>query len=122
MQDLVDVFGGISPLLKKFSNPLQGGNGLDILGRLLGPKAPVKIRTDPHVIGIPGQLTDVIGMIEQVLKIQPGPRGVVIPLSQPGTIIQASRAPPITAPLSIRRAICSSEICRGSSTRARQFE
>ena len=75
MQDLVDVFGGISPLLKKFSHPLQGGNGLDILGRLLGPKAPVKIRTDPHVIGIPGQLTDVIGMIEQALKIQPGSPG-----------------------------------------------
>ena len=43
------------------------------------------------------------------------------PLTQPGTIIQASRAPPMTAPLPIRVLIISSLNCRLWSTSALQL-
>jgi hypothetical protein len=55
-------------------------------------------------------------------SVTPASIGLVLPRTQPGTIIQASRAAPITAPRSISSLSCSSLNCRSCGTRARQLE
>ena len=65
------------------------------------------------------------GMPERVYPVgnlEYSASGVVFPRIQSGTIIQASSAPPITAPRSIRALICSSLNWRLCGASTRQFE
>ena len=67
MHHLPDVGWRVPPLGEHRRQPPQIGDRLQIIGRLLAPVGPVEIRPDPDMIGIPGDLADVVDMIADSL-------------------------------------------------------
>ena len=101
---------------------VEVGDGVQVGRGLLAAVAAVEVGADAHVPGVAGELADVVDVIDQRARAcTPASCGVVLPRIQPGTIIQASSALPMTAPRAISALICSSVNCRWSGTSARQL-
>ena len=72
MQNPADLFGGIPAA---FKNPLEGlqiGDAVEVHWSLFGSESSVEIAADSYVVGISGELTDVIDVIADVLDFDPG--------------------------------------------------
>ncbi len=110
MENMADISGGVPPFSQQRGHLLQIGDRLQIIRALLLSKPAIQIGTHPHMQGVTGYLADMIQVIDHFLQVAlPSLHGVDLrPRTHPGTIIQASSAPPMTAPLSIRAFIISS--------------
>ena len=81
---LVDVGLGVASILQETFQAREVRDGVQILRGLFSSKSSIEIGANPHVIGIPGQLADVIGMIEHVIEYDAGPFRSAQPPVPPG--------------------------------------
>ena len=102
MHDVGDVFFLIATIFEHGGDAGEVGDGIEIFGGLFGAVAAVEVCTDAAVEGVAGELADVVDEIADDFEFEATSCGVVWPRIQPGIIIQASRAAPMTPPRSMR--------------------
>jgi hypothetical protein len=62
------VFFLVSTVAEQVRKTSQIGHGFNVRRTLFTAKAPIKIGTQPDVFGIPGQLTDMIHVMKEVVQ------------------------------------------------------
>ena len=110
VKHVVDRIGGIAATCQNRVEFLQVAYAIEPGGGLLGAIAAVQVAADGRVVGVAGELADVVDVVGYGIETDDRARGLA-PI-QPGASIQASRAAPMTAPRSISCLICSSLNCR----------
>src|SRR5215203_2143892 len=68
VRDRLDVVLAISPRAKPFGDAGEVRHGLDLQGRLLAAETAVEVAADADVSRVAGNLTDVVGVIEQPIE------------------------------------------------------
>ena len=71
VEDPVDVLRGITAPFEKGIEAGEIGDGIEITRGLLGSEPTIQVGPDPDVVGIPGQLADVVGVIEDIPSVDP---------------------------------------------------
>ena len=66
MEDFDDVVVAVATGFQDRGEQLQVGDGIEFLGRLLVSEAAVEVGADGDVIGVAGDLADVINMIDDI--------------------------------------------------------
>ena len=72
MQDIFNIIGTISPLFKKALYVLEICNGLQVVWTLFLAKTAVEVCTHAYVKSIPGQLTNMIEVVDDLFQIAVG--------------------------------------------------
>ena len=121
MHDLCDVVFRIATGAEQIGDLLDVDDGVEVVRALLDTVAAVEIGPDRGVVGVAGDLADVVDVIGDRFASVTFSL-VVTPRSQLGCNIQASITAPITPSRSTIRRIMSSVIWRSPGTSARQLE
>src|SRR5579859_7095050 len=76
IHDQLDVGFLVASVAQERTNFLQVSNGIQIVGAALQAIATVKIATDRGMPGVPGELTDMIDVVDVCLQADYGVRGL----------------------------------------------